>query len=65
MSSSSAASVPAVRSGAWDGSVVDDDLIEFLRKTRRLPGAHLVRARIVPVREILPAPEEGERVIFR
>ena len=65
MSSSSAAAAPVVRSGAWDGSEVDDDLIEFLRKTRLLLGAHLVRARTTPAREISPAPEEGERVIFR
>ena len=65
MSSSSAAVAPAMCSGVWDGSVVDDDLIEFLRKTHRLPGAHLVRARTAPAREISPAPEEGERVIFR
>ena len=39
--SSSSAAAPAVRSGVWDGSEVDDDLIEFLCKTRRLPGANL------------------------
>ena len=65
MSSSSAAAAPAVRSGVWDGSVVDDDLIQFLREMRRLPGANLVRARAAPAREISPVPEEGERVIFR
>ena len=65
MSSSSAAAASAVCSGAWDSSEVDDDLIEFLRKTRHLPGADLVNARAAPEREILPAPEEGERVIFR
>ena len=65
MSSSSAVAAPAVRSGVWDGSDVDDDLIKFLRKTRRLPGANLVRARAASAGEILPALEEGERVIFR
>ena len=65
MSSSSAAAAPAMRSGVWDGSEVDDDHIEFLRKTRRLPGKDLVRARAAPAREVSPAPEEGERVIFR
>ena len=49
----------------WDGSTVDDDAIEHLRRTRRLPGAHLVRARAAPEGEITPTPEEGERVIFR
>ena len=65
MSSSSAAAPPVVRSGVWDGSEVDDDHIEFLRKTRRLPGEDLVRARAAPEREVSPAPEEGERVVFR
>ena len=64
MSSASAIAASAVRTGVWDGSEVDDDLIEFLGKTRRLPGADLVRARAAPEREISPAPEEGERVIF-
>ncbi|XP_037467247.1 V-type proton ATPase subunit C-like [Triticum dicoccoides] len=58
MSSSSVAAAPVVRSSTWDGSEVDIDLIEFLRKTRRLPGAHLVRARTAPAGEISPAPEE-------
>ena len=63
--SSSSAAASAVRSGAWDGSQVDDDAIEHLHRTRRLPGAHLVRARATPEEEITPVPEEGERVIFR
>ena len=65
MSSSSATAPPAVRSGVWDGSEVDDDIIEFLRKTHRPPGADLVRARAAPEREVSPEPEEGERVVFR
>ena len=65
MSSSSTVAAPAVRSGVWDGSDVDNDLIELLCKTFRLPRANLVRACAAPAREIRPAPEEGERVIFR
>ena len=65
MSSSSAAAPAAVRSGVWDGSEVDDDHIEFLFKTRRLPGENLVRACAAPAREVSPVPEEGERVVFR
>ena len=42
MSSSSAAAAPAVCSGVWDGSEVDDDHIEFLHRTRRLPSADLM-----------------------
>jgi len=54
-----------LRGGDWDGSNVHEDHIDFLRKTRRLPGKEHVRVRLAPVREISPAPEEGERVIFR
>ena len=63
--SSSSAAASAVRSGVWDGSEVEEEHIEFLRRTRRLPSADLVRACATPEGEIRPAPEEGERVIFR
>ena len=65
MSSSSAATPPAVRSGVWDGSEVDDDDIEILCQTWRLPGRDLVRVRLAPEGETSPVPEEGKRVIFR
>ena len=65
MSSSSAATPPAVHSGTWDGSEVHDDHIDFLRMTRRLPGKDFVRVRLAPKKEISPVPEEGERVVFR
>ena len=51
--------------GDWDSSNVHMDHIEFLRKTRRLPGADQVRVRLALAREITPEPEEGERVVFR
>ena len=51
--------------GDWDGSNVHEDHVEFLRKTRRLPGADKVRVRLAPEKEITPEPEEGERVVFR
>ena len=50
--------------GHWDGSKVHEGHIDFLRKTRRLPGEDHVRVRLAPKRELSPAPEEGERVIF-
>ena len=53
------------RSGAWDGSEVHDDHIDFLRQTRRLPGKDYVKVRLALKREISSAPEEGERVVFR
>ena len=53
------------RGGDWDGSNVHDDHIDFLRKTRRLPGQDYVGVRLAPEKEISPAPEEDERVIFR
>ena len=40
--------------GDWDGSNVHMDHIEFLRKTRRLPGADQVWVRLAPVKEITP-----------
>ena len=54
-----------MRSGTWDGSEVHKDHIEFLRRTRRLPGEDRVQVRLAPEGEISPAPQEGERVIFR
>ena len=63
--SSSSSAAPATRSGVWDGSDVEAEHIEFLRRTRRLPSADLVRARPTPAGETRPAPEEGERVVFR
>ena len=52
-------------SGAWDGSTVHEDHIDFLRQTRRLPSKDYVKVRLAPEGEISPAPEEGERVVFR
>ena len=54
-----------MRSGVWDSSEVDDDDVEILRKTRRLPGTDKVEARLAPAKEITPEPEEGEQVVFR
>ena len=54
-----------VLSSSWGGSNVHEDHVEFLRQTRRLPDANLVRVRLAPKTEISPAPEEGERVVFR
>ena len=52
-------------SGTWDGLEVHDDHVDFLRKTRRLPGEDLMRVRLAQRGEISPAPQEDERVIFR
>ena len=49
--------------GYWDGSNVHMDHIDFLRKTRWLPGKDQVRVRLAPEKEITPASEEGERVV--
>ena len=51
--------------GDWDGSNVHEYHVEFLRKTRRLPGADKVEVRLVPAKELTPEPREGERVVFR
>ena len=53
------------RSGAWDDSEIHEDHVDFLRQTRRLPGKDYVKVRLALEREISPAPEEGERVVFR
>ena len=53
------------RAGAWDGSNVHEDHIDFLRKTRWLPGEGYVKTRLASETKVSPAPEEGERVIFR
>ena len=46
------------RGGNWDGSNVNEDHITFLRETQRLPGVGNVKGHV-------PAPREGERVVFR
>ena len=51
--------------GDWDGSIVHNDHIDFLRDTRRLPSADKVEVRLAPEKEIRPAPRDGERVVFR
>ena len=53
------------RAGAWDGSNNHEDHIAFLLQTRQLPGEDYVRARPPPEGEIVSAPQEGERVVFR
>lgn len=53
------------RSGDWDGSNVHEDHVEFLRQTRRLPHAGNVSVHLPPPTEISPAPEDGERIVFR
>ena len=65
MSSSSAAAPPLIHSGTWDGFEVHEDHIEFLRRTRRLPGEDRVQVCLAPEGEVSPTPQEGERVIFR
>ena len=51
--------------GDWDSSNVHDDHVEFLRNTRRLPGADKVEVRLAPAKEIRPELQECERVVFR
>ena len=51
--------------GDWEGSDIHEDHLSFLRDMQRLPGEGYVKTRVPPADEISPAPEEGERVIFR
>ena len=53
------------RAGDWDGSNIQEEHLTFLRNTQWLPGEGYVQVRVLPAKEILPAPEEDERVIFR
>ena len=53
------------KEGDWDGSVVIDDHLAFVRATRRLPGGGFVKVRVPPEKEISLAPQGNERVIFR
>lgn len=42
-----------------------EDHISFLRDMCRMPSTAFVKARVPPETEISPAPQEGERVVFR
>ena len=53
----------ALPKGSWEGSVVTDVDLQYLRRTRRLPPAEALVAR-APGPERVPAPREGERVVF-
>ena len=53
------------RTGDWDDSNVRDDHLEFLYQTRRLPHFSNVKVSVPPEREISPAPEGSERIVFR
>ena len=52
------------RAGDWDGSVIHEDHLTFLRDTRRLPGEGYVKTRVSPADKISPTPGGGERGIF-
>ena len=56
---------PPRRHGQWDGSDVLPEHIDILRRSRKLPPADKIAVRLAPVMEIRPAPQQGERVIFR
>lgn len=51
--------------GEWDGSNVHDGHVEFLRATRRIPNEACLKTRLPAEREISPAPQAGEYVVFR
>jgi len=53
----------ALPKGSWEGSVVTDVDLQYLRRTRRLPSAEALVTR-APGPERVPAPQEGERVVF-
>ncbi|KAE8820559.1 hypothetical protein D1007_01303 [Hordeum vulgare] len=49
--------------GAWEGSIVGEDHIEYLRHRRVLPPTELVVARILGG-EGYPAPQAGDVMVF-
>ncbi|KAE8779781.1 hypothetical protein D1007_47141 [Hordeum vulgare] len=49
--------------GSWEGSLVKEEHIEYIRRMRKLSFAELVEAR-APNDECMPEPRTGERVIF-
>ena len=53
------------KGGDWDGLMVIEDHISFLRDTRRMPNAAFVKVRVPPREEISPVPQGDERVVFR
>ncbi|KAE8815784.1 retrotransposon ty3-gypsy subclass [Hordeum vulgare] len=55
--------MPDLPSGSWEGSLITQDHIDYLRRTRRLPAEDLVEAR-VPEGEASPQPRDGERMVF-
>ena len=50
------------RRGTWQGSVVTEAHIQWVRKSRRIPPG--VECRVPPAGEISPSPRPGEWVIF-
>ncbi|KAE8812616.1 hypothetical protein D1007_10315 [Hordeum vulgare] len=54
---------PKLPSGSWEGSVITEGHIEYLRRTWKLPSEEIVEAR-APRGERAPEPDEGERVDF-
>ncbi|KAE8779407.1 hypothetical protein D1007_47567 [Hordeum vulgare] len=55
--------MPDLPSSSWEGSNITPAHIDYLRRTRRLPVADLVEAR-VPRDEISPQPCDDECVVF-
>ena len=60
-----AAPAPTRHHGQWDGSEVVQEHIDVLHRSWKLPPADKVAVRLAPVTEIRPAPQPGERVVFR
>ncbi|KAE8799004.1 hypothetical protein D1007_25625 [Hordeum vulgare] len=53
----------AFPSGSWEGSIMTEERIEYLRWTRKLPAMELTDAR-VPGKERVREPRDGERIVF-
>ncbi|KAE8771748.1 hypothetical protein D1007_56329 [Hordeum vulgare] len=55
--------MPRIPSGLWEGSMITVDQIAFLRWTQKLPSEEVLEAR-APGNEIVPRPQDGERIVF-
>ena len=53
----------ALPKGSWEGSIITEVDIQYLRRTRRLPPMEALIA-CTPGLERVPAPQEGERAVF-
>ncbi|KAE8810739.1 hypothetical protein D1007_12541 [Hordeum vulgare] len=55
--------MPKLPAGSWEGSLVTEAHIEYLRQTRELPSEVVVETRVLGG-ERSPKPRDGERIVL-